>query len=508
MNTQDWLAARSKISPNTIGLIIGDREWRYAELNALVDDLAGRLHAAGTQPGEKIAALLPNGLEYVCLLHALARLGCVLVPLNSRLTVSELNWQLDKTGARWLVCAAATETLAAALATTGRTIISVDDSRNPAVVSLAAMSPTAVPPHPFRLEALQAIIFTSGTSGRPKGAMLTFANHLWSATASAFHLGTQPGDRWLSCLPLYHVGGLAVLFRSCLYGTTAVLQDGFNVTAVNHSLDRQQITMVSLVPTMLYRLLAARNERSWPAALRLVLLGGAAAPADLIQQCAARGIPVATTYGLTEAASQVATMRPNEVARKPGSVGKPLLFTTVSIVGDDGRELPPGDYGEIVVAGPTVMIGYYGDETTTAVALRDGRLYTGDIGYLDDDGDLWLVQRRSDLIISGGENVYPAEVEAVLRRHPAVAAVCVVGVADPEWGQRVAAAVVRRPGTTATAEELIAFSRQHLAGYKLPREIRFAADLPQTGSGKIQRHGVAQLLAAGSLPENASNDDH
>jgi O-succinylbenzoic acid--CoA ligase len=311
-------------------------------------------------------------------------------------------------------------------------------------------------------------------------------------------LGVLPDDRWLSCLPLYHVGGLAVIFRSCLYGTAVDLHDGFDLTAINHSLDTQSISLISLVPTMLVRLLAVRD--AWPATLRLVLLGGAAAAPDLLGEALAAGVPVATTYGLTEAASQVATMLPADVRRKPGSAGRPLMFTSVRIVHEDGQTAAPGVYGEIVVSGPTVMRGYVNNEAATAATVRDGDLFTGDIGYLDDDGDLWLVQRRSDLIISGGENIYPAEVEAVLKQHPAVTAVCVVGVPDAQWGQLVTAAVVLQEAATVGAADLLAFCRQHLAGYKLPRRLRFVPQLPQTASGKVHRQAVAALMAEDGQP--------
>ena len=245
---------------------------------------------------------------------------------------------------------------------------------------------------------------------------------------------------------------------------------------------------------MLYRLL--KEGTRWPATLRLVLLGGAAAAPQLLAEAATAGVPVATTYGLTEAASQVATMLPAGVRRKPGSVGRPLFFTEIRIVNEEEEAQPAGSYGEVVVAGPTVMAGYYRNAAATAETLRDGKLYTGDIGYLDEEGDLWLVQRRSDIIVSGGENVYPVEVETVLRQHPAVEAACVVGVPDPEWGEAVAAMVAPRPERAVTPEELLAFCRERLAGYKLPRHLRLAAQLPQTASGKVARREVQARLRA------------
>ena len=346
--------------------------------------------------------------------------------------------------------------------------------------------------------------------------MLTLENHFWSAVASAFRLGVDPQDRWLLCMPLYHVGGMAIVLRSCLYGTAVVLHSRFEPAAVNEALEAQQITLVSLVPTMLHRLLEARGERPMPPTLRCILLGGAAAPPALLERCLALNLPVATTYGLTEAASQVATATPAEVRRKPGTVGKPLLFTEVRILDEDGRELPPGEIGEIAVRGPTVMQGYYPavsgqrsafSRQASAVSGQppvadaeswkleaDGWFHTGDLGYLDADGDLWVVQRRTDLIVTGGENVYPAEVERVLLAHPDVREACVVGVEDAEWGQRVAAAVVLREDAELTEEALVAFCRERLAGYKVPRILRFVDALPQTASGKAARAAVREDL--------------
>lgn len=485
---QDWLTARVQATPRKTALIIGEQQWTYGELNQLVDTYCAGFIGQGVTAGQHIAVLLPNGLTYVCLVHALARLGAVLVPLNTRLTVAELRWQIEQSDSRLLVYAEETAVVATQITTTGDCV----------TVDAATLLRTATrfsSKTGLLLDTPQAIVFTSGTTGQPKGAVLTFANHFWSATASSYRLGLAPEDRWLSCLPLYHVGGLAVVFRSCLYGTAIVLHERFDLDAFNASLERDQITLTSLVPTMLHRLLALRKGQPWPPSLRHILLGGAAATPELLAAAMASGAPVATTYGLTEAASQVATLCPAEVVRKPGSVGRSLMFTSVRIVDESGATLPPGEKGEIVVTGPTVMRGYYKNPTATAKTIRNGELFTGDIGYLDDEGDLWLVQRRNDIIISGGENIYPAEVEAVLRQHPAVAAVAVVGLPDAEWGQVVAALVECHPQQEVSAAELLAFSRQRLAGYKQPRFLEFTAALPQTASGKIERRTVIERFS-------------
>lgn len=485
---QDWLTSQTAARPDAIALIAGNHQWAYAELNIEVSSLAGNLVARGLTSGDKVAALLPNCAEYVFLIHALARLGAVLVPLNTRLTPSELDWQIAQTDCRMLIYAPETRYKVENLTRENLAAVTFSD--------LNKLSDDSYETQSFDMGALQAIVFTSGTTGKPKGAMLTYDNHFWSAMSSAYRIGTLPDDRWLCCLPLYHVGGLSIVLRCCLYGTTVVLQNGFDLAEIHQTLWAQNVALISLVPTMLYRMLDATMTS--PPSLRLILLGGAASSPDLIERCRKSNIPVSVTYGLSEACSQVATALPERAYQKPGSVGKPLLFTSVRIVDENGVQQPPGVYGEVIVSGPTVMSGYYGNEEATAKTLRNGELHTGDIGYFDEDGDLWLVQRRSDLIVSGGENVYPAEVEQALQQHPAVAAVCVVGVEHPEWGQQIAAAVVLRENANLDESELLAFSREHLAGYKQPRLIRFVSDLPQTASGKILRRAVHDLLVAGN----------
>lgn len=491
---QDWLTARVQATPRKTALIIGEQAWSYGELDQMVTHYCAGLIGQGVTPGQHVAVLLPNGVAYVCLVHALARLGAVLVPLNTRLTGAELGWQVQQSDCHLLVYGAESAGVAAQLAATAD-CVAVEAAALAWAGEHGVTETGFFEKTEFLLDAPQAIVFTSGTTGQPKGAVLTFANHFWSATASSYRLGLSPEERWLSCLPLYHVGGLAVVFRSCLYGTTIVLHERFDLEAFDASLERDQITLTSLVPTMLHRLLALRKDRPWPASLRHILLGGAAATPELLAASHDSGAPVAATYGLTEAASQVATLCPQDVLHKPGSVGHPLMFTSVRIVDEAGVTVPPGEKGEIVVSGPTVMAGYYQNPAATAKTIRNSELFTGDIGYLDDDGDLWLVQRRSDMIITGGENVYPAEVEAALRQHPAVANACVVGLPDPEWGQQVAALVECEPHTQVTAAELLAFSRSRLAGYKQPRLLDFIDALPQTASGKVERRQVIAYLS-------------
>lgn len=485
---QDWLVARAQASPDKIAIIeqvtpTRQHEITFAQLNRRVDDYCQQLLLAGVETGQHVAMLMMNSTLAIVPFFSAMRLGLVFVPLNTRLTVDEIDFQLTQSDCDWLLPYGTTDLLGA-LRDKGHRILALPQKKKKKVT---------FSPQEINLEKPLFIVHTSGTSGRPKGAVLTYGNVFYSAMASAYRIGHLPHDRWLCVLPLYHVGGLSILIRAVLYGITVDLRERFDVDDINNALTHEPITLISLVPTMLYRLLEYRTEK-WNDSLRLVLLGGAAATSELMQSCIEEKIPVAMTYGLSEAASQVATTFPNDAFSKAGTVGKTLMFTQVKIVNEDGQKQPANQYGEILVKGLTVMQGYYNNPTATAETLQDGWLYTGDIGYLDDEGDLWLVQRRSDLIVTGGENVYPAEVEAVFRQHPAIKEVAVVGIPDAEWGQKVATAIVLHEGQSITAEDIESYVRQQLAGYKIPRVIRFVDALPLTGSGKIQRSAVRDLF--------------
>jgi O-succinylbenzoic acid--CoA ligase len=473
---QDWLSTQAHNTPRRTALTVQGETYTYAALNQQVALYAARLAHVGVRAEDRIAILLPNIAEAVILIHAVMRLQAVLVPINSRLTPHEINWQLEHSQAKLIIHSQAN------LSETPCQALSLEDLKHTPSPNLEAYLSGQID-----LSALCAIIHTSGTSGKPKSVLLSYGNFFYSAMASAYRLGTLPDDNWLCVMPLYHVGGLSIIMRAALYGITISLYPRFDTETINTALTQNNISLISLVPTMLYRLLQAKTA-PWSGHLRLVLLGGAAASTELISQCQAENIPIALTYGLSEATSQVATMLPEDVYRKPGSVGKPLSFTQVRIMDDQGQPCTPGQYGEIVVSGPTVMLGY------DQIAPAPQPLHTGDIGYLDDEGDLWIVQRRSDLIITGGENVYPLEVESVLKEHPAVLDACVVGLPSTEWGQQVAAAVILKPDHRVDMDTLSQFTRQHLAGYKQPRYLQVVEDFPRTSSGKIQRHEIIHLM--------------
>jgi len=451
LRTPDWLRQRAASTPRRNALIFGADAWSFADLDAHVDAAASLLRDWRVGPGDRIGIRAQNSPGYVVAAHALMRLGAVLVPINARLTEPEVAWQTRDANLKMVL----------------------EDSD---LTALASAAPAARAPieREFDMDGWHSIFYTSGTTGRPKGAILTYGNQWWSATASALNLGLRSDDVWLVCLPLFHIGGLSILLRSVICGLTALVQRRFEAADVNRAIDEQAVSIVSVVSTMLDRMLALRDGRRYPSSLRCVLLGGGPAPLPLLERCAALGVPVVQTYGLTETASQLTTLAPEDALSKLGSAGKPLMGSQVRIAADD----------EILVCGPSVSPGYlHGVSRLDA----DGWLHTGDLGRLDAEGYLYVLDRRDDLIVSGGENVYPAEVEAALLSHPDVADAGVVGVPDAEWGRGVAAYVVLVDGRRASAEELVAFCRERLAGYKVPRSISFRDALPRNASGKLLR---------------------
>jgi O-succinylbenzoic acid--CoA ligase len=464
------ILARAGLSPRAVALRCAGRDTTWAELSRAAQARARALRAAGVEPGDLVATLLGNGPDFVELFHASALCGATLLPLNVRLTARELAFQLGDARPRLLVHGDG------ALAELARRAAHASEWRELALLATPiGDGPEAPLCSRLDVDDPAAVVFTSGTSGSPKGAVLSHGSLVWSAFGSMLHLGHAPGDHWLACLPLFHVGGLSILVRAALGGSTVTVHERFDAERVNAALDEDGITLVSLVAAMLAAVLDARGGRPAPPGLRCALLGGGPTPPELVERALALRFPVVTTYGLTEAASQVAT------------AGTPLFWNELALLSPDGVALPPGEPGEIAVRGPTLMSGYLNHPDETARALRDGWLRTGDVGLRDASGELRVLDRRSDLIVSGGENVYPAEVEAVLLAHPAVAEAGVAGEPEPRLGRRVAAWIVARPGARADAAELDAFCRERLAGYKVPRAYYFVPSLPRGASAKLLR---------------------
>ncbi len=442
---RDWLSHRVVSSPDDTALVRAEdgETWTYAELDRLVSETAGRLAARGIGPGDHIGVLMPAYVGTVGVVHAAMRLGATYVPLGERLTPRELTARVERADLSVLVCAESTESDAVA-AVDDVPVLSVDEPIEDEVIPVHGVDPEPVDRPEWTFDDRLCLLFTSGTTGDPKPVELTAGNVYASAVASAFRLGVDADDRWLVALSLHHMGGLASIYRSTLYGTTVALREEFKPGRTADDIDTYEITGVSLVPTMLRKTLDRRGTLA--DSLRVVLLGGAPASEELIGRCRNYSIPVHPTYGMTEAASQIATATPAQTRDRPGTVGRPLFGTDVTVV-DDGEPVDPGDTGEIVVDGPTIAPGYYGLPDITAERFGPYGLHTGDVGRLDENGYLHVLNRLDDRIITGGENVEPGEVSTVLANHPAIDEAAVVGLEDDVWGERVAALVEVDPAT-------------------------------------------------------------
>jgi O-succinylbenzoic acid--CoA ligase len=428
MFLDNWLSQRAQACPERCALIADGSSLTYAELEREATAAARRLAARGTRRGAPVAITLNPGIEYVVVLHALMKIGAVAHPINTRLSSAEIEAEIDRI----------------------HPVLTVSEEGD---LGLTEADMPLLGEHD--LEAIHCRLLTSGTSGTPRSVGLTYGNHLFSAVGSAFNIGVEPTDRWLCCLPLFHVGGLSIVMRSVIQGTAAVVHDGFDVDRIEASLEGDGVTMLSLVTTQLTRLLEADVDLL---PLRAILVGGGPVPDDILAEAIDRGATVVQTYGLTEA-SQAQT--------KLGSAGRPLLTTHLRIKD-----------GEILVQGPTVAPG---------CADEDGWLHTGDVGRIDEEGFLYVTDRLGDMIVSGGENVLPAEVEEVLLRHPSVADAAAVGRADSEWQEAVTAVVVLRNGAAASADELRTHCAETLARFKVPKRFEFVSELPRTASGKLLR---------------------
>jgi O-succinylbenzoic acid--CoA ligase len=508
----DALRTRARLTPDAAALVWQGRTVSFGELAARAARAAQRLRELGVQPGDRVATLLPNGLAFVELLHGAIARGALLVPVNTRLAAEEVAVVLRDAEPVVLFRDARFAALARAAcaavehpplcmdiaATSSSRVASQRRAARPDEARVASQRRAARPDEArvasqrraarsIRPDPLVALLYTSGTTGRPKGVMLATSNLHASAVASQRHLGVGSGDRWLACLPLFHVGGLALLLRSLVDGSCIVLHERFDVKRVTAAIELDGIAFVSLVPTMLQWLVRERGFEAPPRSLRAILLGGAAADSDLLAMT--ETWRVAPTYGLTEAASQVATRPPDSAGR--GLV--PLPGTRIRIVQHDGAACLPGVVGEIRVAGPTVMRGYWRRPEESARALAGGWLHTGDLGFLDAAGDLHVLARRTDLIVSGGENVYPAEVEAVLAKHQAVREVAVAGIPDAEFGARPVAWIVAEHPIEPDA--LRAFCRDRIAAFKIPAAFHFVAALPRNAGGKLLRDRLGDQSA-------------
>jgi fatty-acyl-CoA synthase len=499
-NVASWLVEHAARRGERAALRDAERELSYAALEERCARAAGALASLGLGRGERVALLLGNRSATLEAVFAAARLGAIAVPLNTRLAAPELAEQLDDCRPLALLHEAAlqplTDAACAAAAHAPRARLAVGGASDAWDAALAAAAPhrevTPVSP-----EAPMILMYTSGTTGVPKGALLPHRKTLYNCKNAGAFFGLTERDRVLVVVPLFHSFGLSILSLPTLWaGGELVLQPRFDASAVWRTVAERRITFLGGVPTMFPPLLEALDrERPDVSSVRFLFTAGAAIPVDVIHAFAARGLALKQGFGQTET-SILCCLDAADAVRKAGSVGRPVPHAELRIVRRESLTKRPaewedcaaGESGEIVVRGPITMTGYWERPEATAETIREGWLLTGDLGRFDAEGFVTLDGRSKELFISGGENVYPRQVEAVYESHPAVREIAVVGVPDPRWGEVGCAYLVLRPGAALDAAELTRFGRERLAAFKVPQRFVALPELPRTASGKVQKH--------------------
>jgi fatty-acyl-CoA synthase len=475
-----WPARRAMISPDRTAMIFDDRRVTYGEFAVRATKLAAQLRAAGIEAGDRVGYLGPNHPAFVETMFATHMLGAVFVPLNFRLAAPEIAYMVDDAGIKLLVQAPGTADV------TGVRTISLESEYEPWLAA-GATDPIDVAVAP---DAVALVLYTSGTTGRPKGAMLSHANMIWNTYNLLIAVDVAGSEVTLISAPLFHVAALGqTLLPTFIKGGCSVLMPAWDVDQCYRLIERHRITWMFGVTTMFASI---AQSPKWATAdlssVRCLMSGGAPIPEGLIRTYQERGLVFCQGYGLTETSPGATFLEAGESVRKAGSAGVPMFFTSVRVTRPDDTDVEAGEPGEVLIKGPNVTPGYWQNAPATSAALTgEGWFHSGDVATVDDEGYLYIVDRVKDMFISGGENVYPAEVENVIFDHPAVAEVAVIGVPDEKWGEVGKAFVVCRPDTGLQPEELRGFLLGRLAKYKIPAHVEVVVRLPRTASGKVQK---------------------
>ena len=500
MDLSDLIERNAAFTPEKPAIIFGPEILNYAAFNARIEQTARALKAElGVSSGDRVAVLSLNRPDYLVLLYACARLGAMLVPLNWRLAVAEQLFILTDASVKVLVLEQPFAEVLPALKTRlpDTSVVGLDFAppQGSAFDQLLTRARgDGRNPH-TDLTCPLLIVYTSGTTGRPKGAVLRQDTLLWNGVMSQHMHGLTSDDHILTVLPFFHVGGLNIQTTPALhFGATVTIHPRFTPEATLSAVARERPTLTVLVPAIIQ---AVTEHPDWAttdlSSLRAISTGSTIVPPHLIERFVARGVPVLQVYGSTETCPIAVYTRLGGDLSRVGSTGLPGLCCEAAVIDDSGLALPPDTPGEIAVRGPNVFSEYWGNQEATSEALHDGWYRTGDIGRRDTDGYFWVHDRKKNLIISGGENIYPAEVERVLLEHPDVVECGVIGRPDPRWDEVPVAYVIRRAGCFVAAESLKAHVETQLARFKVPRDIIFVDDLPRTALGKVQHFMLRRL---------------
>jgi len=484
-----WIERHARFAPGAVAIRFEGAAISYAELARRVARAAAVLAGLGVKRDDAVAWLGLNHPAVLVLLFACARLGAMLVPLNWRLAPPEHARVLADCPPRVLFAEPA-------FADHARRIEGAIAATEISVLESAAGGPVQ---ESGDEDSPLLLCYTSGSTGAPKGVVLTQRAILWNAVNSTHMHDLTSADRVLTTLPMFHVGGMNIQTTPALHaGASVTLHAKFDPAAALEAIERERITLAVLVPAQLSALMELPRWRSADlSSLRMITTGSTIVSEAFVRKASERGVPVIQVYGSTETCPVAAYVRAADALRKAGSAGAPALHCEVKVAGDDGAELPPGRDGEILVRGPNVATGYWNAPGETAQAFAKGWYRSGDLGHFDAEGHLYVVARKKDMIISGGENIYPAEVETVLLECPAIEEACVVGRPEARWGEAVVAAVVLKPGRHMTEAEALALFEGRIARYKHPREVRFLERLPRSALGKVQKDAVRAAISEG-----------
>lgn len=482
----ELLARRAAAAPDKPFLFseADGRQFTYREFEEVVGRVAGMLRANGVRKGDVVSLLLPNSVEYVIAYFACWHIGALAGPINSLLKSQEIAYVISNSEARLLLV--------------NSEFVTQTEIKMVVFDNVEQFANEPVEQTRIETDDDAIIIYTSGTTGKPKGCLLTHGNVIANARQISSWLGFTESDRLLTMMPLFHMNAVSVTTMSALYaGGSTVVSQKFSASRFWQIISDYQITSFGSVATMLSMLLSTYPD-GVPSGLhteqlRFAMCGSAPVPAEVMKRFEETfNCLVVEGYGLSESTCR-STFNPPDRRRRPGSCGLPI-GNEMRVVDDDDRDVPDGSLGEIVLRGENILKGYYKNPDATATAFRNGWFHTGDIGYRDEDGFYYIVDRKSDMIIRGGENIYPREIDEVLYQHPGVASAAAVGVPDALYGEEVAAVIVLKAGSRTSDQEIIDFCKSRLADFKCPKSVHFVTDIPKGPTGKLLKRELVQML--------------
>ncbi|WP_138431814.1 class I adenylate-forming enzyme family protein [Fodinibius saliphilus] len=491
MYYNDWLTKRKRHTPHKEAVIdtsSGNR-YTYEKLNEQADRLAFYLqHNQGLEAGDRLAVVSKNNIEYIVLFFACAKVGVIMVPLNYRLPKAGLMELVEDSKPHLLVYA---DKFKSVVKEAGKeySLLSIDTIQN-----VLKSEGGKLELYHAKAEEIAMILYTSGTTGRSKGAMISWQQVHWNSLNTEISLGLTSDDSSFVNTPFYHTGGWHVLLTPLIHhGGKLVLQSEFDAAACNNLIEEEEVSILFGIPTMLRMMMEEESFMNTDfSSVRFAICGGESCPVPIIKKYQEKGVPIRQGYGLTEAGPNCYSLPAEDAIRKKGSVGFPNFHIGVKIVDEQNEEVSRGEVGELLMKGPHVFSGYWQNSEATDQALDEGWLHTGDLFRCDNDGYYYMVGRKKEMYISGGENVYPVQVEKVIYEHDAVAQVAVIGVPDEQWGEVGCAFVVVHDDAVLSEEVLLSHCRKYLAGYQLPKHIAFRDELPVGDSNKIQKRDLEE----------------